>query len=141
MRKLLALCAGLTLSLVLASASPALAATDVTGTWTAQMQGPNGDMTLTFHFKQDGDKLTGTVESSMGGDAFEISNGKIDGDKISFDTSFNGMSINHVGTVSGEQIKLSAKSDDGQMPPMDFTLKRAESDKTAPEKKEQQLSF
>jgi hypothetical protein len=125
MRKLLVLSAGLILALLLAPASPARAAADVTGTWTAQMQGPNGDMTLTFHFKQDGDKLTGTVESSMGGDAFEISNGKIDGDKISFDTSFNGMTINHAGTVSGEEIKLSAKSDDGQMPPMDLTLKRA----------------
>ena len=123
MRKLLALSAGLILALFLAPA--ASAATDVTGTWTAQLQGPNGDMTLTFHFKQDGDKLTGTVESSMGGDPFDISNGKIVDDKISFDTSFNGMTINHVGTVSGEEIKLNAKSDDGQMPPMDFTLKRA----------------
>ena len=123
MRELLA--AGLILALALVPASPAFAATDATGTWTAQMQGPNGDMTLTFHFKQDGDKLTGTVETSMGGDPAEISNGKIDGDKISFDTSFNGMTINHVGTVSPDEIKLSAKSDDGQMPPMDFTLKRA----------------
>jgi len=126
MRKLLGLCAGLVLAFAITSAAPAaFAATDATGTWTAQLQGPNGDMTLTFHFKQDGDKLTGTVESTMGGDPFEISNGKVDGDKITFDTSFNGMTINHVGTVGADEIKLSAKSDDGQMPPMDMTLKRA----------------
>lgn len=130
MRKLLVLCAGLVLAFVLTQAAPAaFAATDATGTWTAQIQGPNGDMTLTFHFKQDADKLTGTVETSMGGDPGPISNGKIDGDKISFDTSFNGMTINHVGTISGDEIKLSAKSDDGQMPPMDMTLKRAAADK------------
>jgi hypothetical protein len=55
MGQLLVLSAGLILALLLAPASPALAATDVTGTWTAQMQGPNGDMTLTSHFKQDGE--------------------------------------------------------------------------------------
>jgi hypothetical protein len=126
MRKLLGLCTGLVLAFVITQGAPAaFAATDATGTWTAQIQGPNGDMTLTFHLKQDGDKLTGTVESSMGGDPFEITNGKVDGDKVSFDTSFNGMTINHVGTVAGDEIKISAKSDDGQMPPMDMTLKRA----------------
>lgn len=137
MRKLLALSAGLLFALVLTYHAPAaFAATDATGTWTAQVQGPNGDMTLTFRFKQDGDKLSGTVESSIGGDPFSITNGKVDGDKITFDTSFNGMTINHTGTLSGDEIKLSAKSDDGQMPPMDLTLKRGESEKPAPEKKE-----
>lgn len=131
MRKLLGLCAGLVLAFVVTHAVPtsAFAATDATGTWTTQMQGPNGDMTLTFHFKQDGDKLTGSVETPMGGDPVQISNGKIDGDKITFDTSFNGMTINHVGTISGDEIKLSAKSDDGQMPAMDMTLKRGASEK------------
>lgn len=136
MKKLLALSAGLALAFVLTQAAPVLAATDATGTWTATVQGPNGDMTLTFHFTQDGDKLTGTVESSMGGDPFQLTNGKVDGDKITFDTSFNGMTINHAGTVSGDEIKLSAKSGDGQMPPMDLTLKRAGAEKAAPEKKE-----
>ncbi|KAA6460318.1 hypothetical protein DYQ86_14880 [Acidobacteria bacterium AB60] len=125
MKKLFAFAAGLVLALALVPAMPALAATDATGTWTTTVQGPNGDMTLTFHFKQDGGALTGTVESSMGGDPFTISNGKIDGDKITFDTSFNGMTINHTGTVGEDEIKLSAKSEDGQMPPMDLTLKRA----------------
>ena len=137
MRKLLSLCAGLALAFVIMHAAPtAFAAADVTGTWTAQMQGQNGDMTITFHFKQDADKLTGTVETSMGGDPVEISNGKIDGDKISFDTSFNGMTINHVGTISADEIKLSVKSDGGQMPDMDMTLKRSEAEKPATEKKE-----
>jgi hypothetical protein len=126
MRKLLGLCAGLVLAFVVTHAAPAvLAATDVTGTWTTQLQGPNGDMTLTFHFKQDAEKLTGNVETSMGGDPAEISNGKIDGDKISFDTSFNGMTINHVGTINGDEVQLNVKSDGGQMPPMDITLKRS----------------
>lgn len=126
MRKLLGLCAGLVLAFVVTHAAPnVFAATDVTGDWSTQMQTPNGDVTLTFHFKQDGDKLTGAVETSMGGGPFVISNGKVDGSKLSFDTSFQGTTINHVGTISGDEIKLNAKSDDGQMPPTDMTLKRA----------------
>lgn len=111
-----------------ASNSPAPAttgATGATGTWTAQMQGPNGDMTLTFHFKQDGGALTGSVENPMGGDPMPIQNGKIDGDKIHWETTFNGMTISHDGTVNGDEMKISAKSSDGSFPGMDLILKRA----------------
>ncbi len=119
---LLSLCAALALAFTI---TPARAATDATGTWTADLQTPDGNsMTLTFTFKQDADKLTGTVQGPQG-DPMDISNGKVDGDKISFDTSFNGATIHHEGTVSADQIKLSAKSDDGNFPPMDLTLKRA----------------
>ena len=128
MRKPLTLCTGLALAFVLMLAAPAaFAATDVTGIWTAQIQTPNGDMTLTFHFKQDVEKLTGSVDT--GGDPVDISNGKIDGDKISFDTSFNGMTIHHTGTIAAEEIKLNVKSDSGQMPDMEMTLKRGASEK------------
>jgi len=52
--------------------------------------------------------------------------GKIDGDKISFKVSFNGMTITHEGTVNtaGDEIKLNSKSDSGDFPAMEFTLKR-----------------
>jgi hypothetical protein len=104
---------------------PTHAATDATGSWTADVQTPDGNsMTLTFTFKQDADKLTGTVQGPQG-DPMDIANGKVDGDKITFDTSFNGTTINHAGTISGDEIKLSAKSADGNFPPMDITLKRA----------------
>lgn len=139
MKKPFALCAVLFLALGGASmlaaqesaeqAAPAAsaAAPDVTGTWSGDMQGPNGDMTISFHFKQDGDKLTGTVDSPMGGDPIDIQNGKIDGTKISWETSFNGMTIQHEGTVDGDEMKINVKSSDGQFPAMDITLKRAKS--------------
>ncbi len=80
------------------SAATALAA-DVTGTWTAEAAAPDGStFQLTFTFKQDGTKLTGTVQGSMG-EPLEITNGKIDGDKFSFDVSFNGITISHQCTV------------------------------------------
>lgn len=106
---------------------PAARAADVTGNWTAEMTSPDGNsMQLAFTFKQDGEKLTGTVLGPQG-DPIEISNGKVDGDKISFDVSVNGMTISHEGTVNeaGDEIELTTKSDSGDFPGGKMTLKRA----------------
>ena len=123
MKILLGICAAMALAL---SAATAMAA-DVTGSWTATMQGPDGGggMQLTFTFKQDGGAVTGTVVTPQGGDPIAISNGKIDGDKLTFDVSFNGMTIHHAGTVTADEIKLSSKSDSGDFPAMELTLKKA----------------
>ena len=91
-------------------------AADVTGTWSAEMKTPDGNtFPLTFNFKQDGDKLTGTVQGPQG-DPIEISNGKVDGDNFTFDVSFNGMTIHHDCTVDGDEIKMTTKSDSGDFP-------------------------
>jgi hypothetical protein len=122
MKMLLCLCAGLLLA---ATASTARAA-DVTGTWTADTTGPDGSSyPLTFTFKQDGAKLTGTVAGPQG-DPIEISNGKVDGNSISFQVSFNGLTISHAGTVNdaGDEIKLSTKADQPDFPAHDLTLKK-----------------
>lgn len=106
---------------------PAARAADVSGNWTAEMTSPDGNsMQLAFTFKQDGEKLTGTVLGPQG-DPIEISNGKVDGDKISFDVSVNGMTISHEGTVNeaGDEIELTTKSDSGDFPGGKMTLKRA----------------
>jgi hypothetical protein len=122
MKKLLGLCAVLLLTL---GVSRAFAATDVTGSWTAEMQSPDGNsMQLTFNFKQDGTKLTGSVQGPQG-DPIDIQNGKVDGDKIYWETSFNGTTITHQGTVNGDEMKVSVKSSDGNFPAMDLTLKRS----------------
>jgi hypothetical protein len=126
MKKFLCVCAALMMAFTAASA---FAASDVTGTWTGKMAGPNGDsMQITFTFKQDGAKLTGTVASPMG-DPMEITEGKVDGDNISFNVSFNGMTIKHEGVIAGDTIKLTSKSDSGAFPDMEMTLTRA---KTTP---------
>jgi hypothetical protein len=113
MRKLtLALCA----TLLLLSAGSALAA-DATGTWIGQFGGPDGGMTLTFHFKQDGSKLTGTVDAQQGGESLQIGDGKVEGNKISFTlkVDFNGdtMKITHDGTIEGDEMKLNTKMEGG----------------------------
>ena len=100
-------------------------AADVTGTWSGQMGGPNVEgFQISFTFKQDGAKLTGTVTGPQG-DPIEIADGKVDGDKLSFTVSFNGMTITHEGVVSGDTIKLTTKTEQGDFPGGPITLTRA----------------
>jgi len=121
-RKLLYVCAALVLTLGVSKVHAA----DVTGSWKGQMSTPDGgSVTLGYTFKQDGAKLTGSSQGPQG-DTIEISDGKVDGNKISFKISFNGMTMSSEGTLSesGDEIKLSTKSDGGDFPGMEVTLKR-----------------
>jgi len=105
--------------LVLLFAGVALAA-DVTGTWNATTQGPDGqEMKLVFHFKQDGEKLTGTVEGPAG--EVPITEGSINGDAIAFTVEVGDMKIVHKGTVTGDEMKL--KVEIGEQT-MEMTAKR-----------------
>jgi len=90
-------------------------AADVSGKWTYEQPGRGGGpgRPVTITLKQDGGKLTGSVPGmGRGGDAppTEITNGKVDGDKVSFEVvrEFNGnkMTSKYSGTVSGDEMKL-----------------------------------
>lgn len=112
-------------------ATVAIWAADATGKWTAEMQGRNGNtMTITMNFKADGDKLTGTV-SGRNGDT-DISDGKVEGDSISFKVvrEFNGnqMTSTYKGKVDGDTIHFSMTMEGGNMGgghPREFDAKRA----------------
>ena len=106
----------------------AVSAADVTGKWTAQVPGRGGNMqNNTFVFKADGAKLTGTLEGGRGGPV-EITDGKIDGENISFTVvrNFNGneIKLNYKGQVSGSEIKFTRESSMGN--PVEFTAKKAD---------------
>jgi hypothetical protein len=91
------------------------------------MSGGQGGFQLSFTFQQVGAKLTGTVQAAQG-EPVAISEGKIDGDKISFKVVIQGgTTITHEGTIdaAGDEIKLTSKSDNGQFPGGEMTLKRA----------------
>ena len=98
----------LLLGIVLLTAAPALAA-DVDGRWTGTLVTPMGAVPITFNFKADGDKLTGSMVGMEGMD-FAIANGKIEGDKISYTVTidFGGMSLEMIykGVVAAGEIKL-----------------------------------
>ena len=60
-------------------------AADVSGKWSAQVPGRNGQMRdTTFNLKADGDRLTGTMTGPQGD--VEIKDGKISGDNLSFNS-------------------------------------------------------
>ena len=97
-------------------ATVAIWAADVSGKWTAEMQGREGNtMTITMNLKADGDKLTGTVSGRMGDT--DISDGKVDGDNVSFSVvrEFNGNKFtqNYSGKVDGDTIHFTIKSEGG----------------------------
>jgi opacity protein-like surface antigen len=84
-------------------------AADVTGKWKTSFTTRNGDKRESIiELKADGNKLTGKMESQRG--SVDITDGKVDGDNISFSVirNFNGneMKINYRGTVSGNEMKL-----------------------------------
>ncbi|MEJ2006990.1 MAG: hypothetical protein P8Z30_02355 [Acidobacteriota bacterium] len=91
-------------TLILLSAAVCLAA-NVNGRWEGSISGPNGDMQLVFNFHATGSKLTGTVQTPMGGEE-PLSDGKVNGDHLSFKTHFQDTEINHEGTVNGNTIDL-----------------------------------
>ena len=106
-------------------------AADVSGKWTASMPGRGGQTReATFTFKADGNTLTGTVSGFRG--EMPISDGKIEGDQISFTQTmeFNGNSIKllYKGTVAGDEIKFTrtrAGGEGNQGRTQEFTAKRA----------------
>lgn len=94
----------------------AIWAADVTGRWTADMQTRNGNtMTMTMNLKADGDRLTGTVSGRQGD--IDISDGKIDGNKITFKVvrEFNGnqMTQKYKGTLDGDTIHFTVTMEGG----------------------------
>ena len=110
-------------------------AADVTGKWTYEQPGRNGNpgRQVTITLKQDGSKLTGSVPGmGRGGEAppIEITNGKVDGDNVSFEVhrEFNGNTMvqKYEGTVSGDEMKLKMTSDTPNGPmTREFTAKRS----------------
>ncbi len=102
-------------------------AADVTGTWKGEVSTPDGNtFTLTYTFKQDGTKLTGTVLGPQG-DPTPIDNGKVEGDRISFSVKvdFNGGTVfSSEGTINGDEIVLKTKAEGGDMDFPPVTIKR-----------------
>jgi hypothetical protein len=100
-------------------------AADVDGTWAGTVQGPMGDIPVSFTFKADGTKLTGSTTGLDGGQV-QIMDGKIDGNTITFTVTFDfgGMPfmLSYKGVVSPDQIMMSG---DAFGMPFEFVLKKA----------------
>ncbi len=119
----------LSLLSVLVLGAVSLMAADVSGKWAAEVQGRNGQTrNMTFSFKQDGSTLTGSMVGPMGRE-FEISNGTVDGDNLSFYVKMefqgNAMKIHYTGTVEGDSIKMKSQRE-GSERVQEFTAKKSQ---------------
>jgi hypothetical protein len=93
--------------LLLLLSIPVIAA-DIDGKWTATIDGMDGNkMELTYNFKADGTKLTGSVTSPMG--EMQITEGKIEGNAVQFTVGNEQFSVTSKGTLSGDEIKLTTE--------------------------------
>jgi hypothetical protein len=107
--------------------SMAAYAADVSGKWLAQVPTRGGETReATFNLKADGSALTGSVTTPRG--EVQISDGKIDGDEISFAQvmEFNGNQVKllYKGKVAGDEIKFTRQREGGERV-QEFTAKRA----------------
>jgi opacity protein-like surface antigen len=102
-------------------------AADVTGKWTGQVPTRDGGTReSTFNFKQDGEKLTGTMTGPQGD--IELKDGAVKGDDVSFNValSFGGNDVKLIykGKVAGDEIKFT-RTREGADQTQEFTVKRA----------------
>jgi len=115
----------LILTVALALFTTGAFAADITGKWTAETKGRDGETrTQTFDLKQDGNTLTGTVSTQIG--ESKISDGKVDGDNISFvvkmERNGNEMKMPYTGKISGNEIQFKVESPRGTR---EMTTKKA----------------
>lgn len=112
------------LMMLLLAGAPAFAA-GVDGNWTGSIDSPNGPVQVSFSFKTDGTKLTGTT-TGPDGSTLPLKNGKVDGNKIVFliEVSMNGdtLSFNYTGEVAANEIKLHT---DFMGQPIDYAIKKS----------------
>lgn len=113
--------------LVFAMGTVAALAADFNGKWTADVQGRNGNtQTITFDFHVDGSALTGKVTTPRG--ESDITDGKVDGDNISFtqvmSRNGNDFKISYTGHADGDTIHFTRQM--GDRPAATFDAKRGE---------------
>ena len=94
----------------------AVLAADISGNWAGTMQMGDNPLALTFVFKQDGEKLTGSVATPSGD--LPLSDGKVVGDKISFfvQADMGGTPTKFIseGVIKGDEITIATKTDGGE---------------------------
>jgi len=116
---------GLCSALLLALVGPVLqalpAADQFSGRWQAAMAGEGQAFSFIFEFKANGEVLTGTVGIASQDRTFEIKEGKIKGNTV----SFVGFGIWN-GTLNGDELSLTRELDDGKKQTMKAHRKNAE---------------
>ena len=102
-----------------------LLAADIDGTWTAETQGKNGPQTQTLTLMSKGTALTGKLDNGGKGGPADISDGKVEGNNVSFKIvrDFGGKQVSQEfkGTLAGGELKGQMSGGRG---PVDMTFKK-----------------
>jgi hypothetical protein len=78
---------------------------DLNGKWTGVIKTPDGnDLQVTYNFKVDGAKLTGTAESPAG--TVSVDDGSITGDTFKFKVTVDGNDYPHSGKMYADSCGL-----------------------------------
>lgn len=116
----------------LALASSILLSASIDGKWVAEMeqrrqQAEGKKAQVTMEFKSSGSALTGTVSAGRKGRAVDIQNGKLDGDRFSFETTQKtkkgDVKLVWSGSASSNELK-GQFARDGRKRTISFTAKR-----------------
>jgi hypothetical protein len=113
------------LALVLLTAAPAFAQTDVNGDWDVTITSPQGPSTTLVTFKQDGEKISGIFKSDQGQLPFE--GGTLTGSdlKFTFTITTQGMQLPITLTGKVDGAAMTGKADFGGFAEGDWTAKRS----------------
>jgi len=78
---------------------------DISGKWSGTITTPDGQaIPVSYNFKVDGDKLTGTAESPQG--SVTVDEGKITGDTFSFKVNVSGTDYPHTGKIYADSLAM-----------------------------------
>ncbi len=108
--------------------APQAAAIDFTGTWKSEFNTQIGVQKYSYVLKQEGNKIGGKARSEIGEQKreSELSEGKVDGDTLSFVEMFNyqgnDIRITYTGKLAGNEIKFTRAV--GDFAKEDLTAKR-----------------
>jgi hypothetical protein len=117
-------------ALVVFVSAVAWAAGNPAGKWTWKQMGQNGEVAMTLELKQDGEKLTGTLQREGSDMKSEISDGKFKDSDLSFNVvrEFNGNKVTsgYKGKIDGDTIKGNITTNfGGQERTREWTANRA----------------
>lgn len=122
---------------VLLMASSAIAAEiEIAGTWLSTIPYPGKAIQQSFNFEVSGQKLTGKVTLPYG--TFDITDGKVNGDEISFSATLDNNGVKTKHTYTGKVLAMSESglrnkemrivdAQDGSTTKMEYPAHKAES--------------
>ncbi|HEY8929482.1 MAG TPA: hypothetical protein VIM55_09845 [Mucilaginibacter sp.] len=78
---------------------------DISGKWSGTITTPDGQaIPVSYNFKVDGDKLSGTADSPQG--SVSIDEGKITGDTFAFKVNVSGTDYPHTGKIYADSLAM-----------------------------------